>query len=475
MMKNYFPTTVFSVLFIFLFLSSPTEGQAVNYNFQFQIKGLVTTEKCVLGYYSGNLTYALDSAKVAKNGLVKFTGNRDLLDGMYFLMVPKMGFIDFIIYKEYQFQIKTEVANLKKHLSVKGSKENEAYFAYQSFMEVKREEIEQQTQMFNMLKKATKDPQVLQESQQRIMGLRQSIADKAYELMEANTTSFFCMMMEANELPEVPSNIPVQVNNQTNPVYLQYVKDKFWDNFDFNESGLLQTKIFDTKASFFFERLTAPSVEGFIESVDIIANKSKVNGAMMRNTLRWLVTTFENTKNKGTDAVFVHIFDNYFTTPEENGIDVGVFSRVEQKANYFRPTLVGNIAPDIKLLDQNDKPQSLHGLKAKYTMLYFFSPLCDKCRVATPKVVELFKQYESKGLKGFAVCTDDKKDYWKAYVKENQLPWTCVMDRDDDLTVESKYSPNSLPNVFILDEDKKILANRVEFEELEAALSALVK
>ena len=474
-MKKSIKSSTFHAFLPFLFLLIVTEGQAVNYNFQFQIKNLNSTEKCVLGYYSGDFTYAIDSVNVTKNGLVKFSGQRDLLNGMYFLMVPKLGFIDFIVYKDYQFQVKTDATNLKKHLTVKGSKENEAYFAYQSFMEVKREEIEQQTQMFNMLKKATKDPQVLQESQQRIMDLRQSIADKAYELMEAHTTSFFCMMMEANELPEVPSNIPVQVNNQTNPVYLQYVKDKFWDNFDFNESGLLQTKIFSTKISFFFERLTAPSVEGFIESVDIIANKSKVNGDMMRNTLRWLVTTFENTKNKGTDAVFVHIFDNYFTTPEENGIDVGVFSRVEQKANYFRPTLIGNIAPDIQLLDQNDKPQSLHDLKAKYTMLYFFSPLCDKCRVATPKVVELFKKYESKGLKGFAVCTDDKKDYWKAYLKENKLPWTCVMDRDDDLTVESKYSPNSLPNVFILDKDKKILANRVEFEELEAALAALVK
>lgn len=474
-MKKYLPTAVFYALISFLFLLNSTEGKAVNYNFQFQIKDLVTTEKCVLGYYSGNFTYALDSANVAKNGLVKFTGNKDLPNGLYFLMVPQKGMIDFIVYKDYQFQVKTEAANLKKYLSVKGSKENEAYFAYESFVETKRLEIEQQTQMFNMLKKATKDPQVLQESQQRIMDLRQSIADKAYELMETNTTTFFCMLMEANELPEVPSNIPVQLNNQTNPIYLQYVKDKFWDNFDFNESGLLQTKIFATKASFFFERLTPPSVEGFIESVDILANKSKVNGDMMRNTLRWLVTAFESTKNKGTDAVFVHIFDNYFTTPEENGIDVATFSRVEQKANYFRPTLVGNIAPDITLLDQNDKPQSLHGVKAKYTMLYFFSPLCDKCRVATPKVVELFKQYEARGLKGFAVCTDDKIDYWKAYLKENNLPWTCVMDTDDDLTVESKYSPNSLPNVFILDKDKKILANRVEFEELEVALSALVK
>lgn len=89
--------------------------------------------------------------------------------------------------------------------------------------------------------------------------------------------------------------------------------------------------------------------------------------------------------------------------------------------------------------------------------------------------MELFKQHEGKGLKGFAVCTDDKKAYWKAYLKENKLPWTCVMDTDEDLTVETQYAPNSLPNVFILDKDKKILANRVEFEELEAALQALIQ
>ncbi len=473
-MKKNIPTSIFYIVFSFLLFCSINEGKAEGYNIQFQIKGLDIPEKCILGYYAGNFTYAIDSMNVTKNGALNFSGKRDLLDGMYFLMIPQKGFIDFIVYKDYQFQIKSDVANLQKNLSVKGSKENESYFAYQSFLATKREEIEQQNQMLNMLKRATKDPQVIQESQQKINELRQSIADKAYELMEENTTSFFCMMMEANELPEVPSNIPVQKNNATNPAYLQYVKDYFWNNFDFNETGLLQTKIFSTKASFFFEQLTAPSVEGFIESVDILANKSKVNPTAMQNTLRWLVTTFENTKNKGTDAVFVHIFDNYFTTPAENGIDVATFSRIEQKANYFRPTLIGNVAPNITLLDQNDQPQSLHDLKAKYTMLYFFSPLCDKCRVATPKVVEIFKKYESKGLKGFAVCTDDKKDYWKAYLKENNLPWTCVMDRDDDLTIESKYSPNSLPNVFILDKDKKILANRVEFEELEAALAALV-
>lgn len=472
-MKKSISSSVLYTFFAFLFLLPTTKGQAVTYNFQFQIKGLAIPEKCILGYYAGDLTYAVDSLKASKNGQLNFKGQRDLPAGMYFLMVPKVGFIDFIVYKDFQFQVKTEVTNLRKYLTVIGSKENEPYFAYQSFLETKREEIEQQTQMLNMLKRATKDPQVIQESQQRINTLRQSIADKAYALMEQHTTSFFCMMMEANELPEVPSNIPVQLNNQTNPVYLQYIKDHFWDNFDFNEVGLLQTKIFNSKANFFFERLTAPSIEGYIESVDIIAKKSQVNGEMMHNTLRWLVTAFES--NKRADAVFVHIFDTYFTTPEENGIDVATFSRVEQKANYFRPTLVGNIAPDIQLLDQHDQLQSLHGLKAKYTMLYFFSPLCDKCRIATPKVVELFKKYEAKGLKGFAVCTDDKKDYWKAYLKENNLPWTCVMNTDDDLTVDSQYSPNSLPNTFILDVDKRILANRLEFEEIEAALAALVK
>jgi len=305
--------------------------------------------------------------------------------------------------------------------------------------------------------------------------LRQTIPAKAYVLMEANTTSFFCMLMEANELPIVPSSIPVRLNNNTNPIYIQYVKDHFWDNFDFNESGLLRTKIFDTKATFFFERLTEPSVAGYIQSVDILAKKSSVNPDMMRNTLRWLVTVFENTKNKIAGNVFVHVFDTYFSSPEENGIDLATFSRIAQKANYFRPTLIGNIASNITLLDENDQPKSLHDFQAKYTLLYFFSPLCDKCRIATPKVIELFKQYEAKGLKGFAVCTDDKKEYWKTYVKENKLPWTNVIDTEADLTVETKYAPNSLPTAFILDKDKKIVGTRIAFEELETSLKALIR
>ena len=475
-MKKKSPLFVFIICLLQLSSTFSTQLKgATNYSFQFQIKGLDIPEKCILGYYQGDFTYVIDSVNVSNGGKLSFKGQRDLATGLYFLMIPNKGVIDFIVHDENQFQIKSDISNLKKNLSVKGSIENKAYFDYLSFLETKREEIQQQQQMLNMIKRATKDPQVIQENQQRINSLHQSIAIHAYELMDEYTTTFFCMMMEANELPEVPSNIPVQVNNQTNPIYLQYVKDHFWDNFDFNEAGLLQTKIFPAKANLFFERLTAPSVEGVIESVDILAQKSKANKTMMNNTLRWLVTKFEDTKNKGTDAVFVHIFDTYFTSPEKDGIDVATFSRVEQKANYFRPVLAGKIAPNIKLLDQYDKPQSLHQLKAKYTLLYFFSPLCDKCRVATPKVAELFKKYEAKGLKGFAVCTDDKKAYWKNYVKENKLPWTCVIDTDDDLTVESQYAPNSLPSIFILDKDKRIFANRLEFEALDGALKALIQ
>ncbi len=474
-MKKSTNTSTFYLIFALLFLLSTKEGNAVNYNFQFQIKDLNIPEKCVLGYYAGNLTYAIDSVNVKKGGNISFKGERNLVNGMYFLMIPKVGFIDFIVYKDYQFQVKTDVANLNKNLSVKGSKENAAYFAYQNFWETTRAEIDQKTEMLKLLRKATNDPTVLQESQQKIYELRQSIPAKAYELMEANTTSFFCMLMEANDLPIVPSTIPVQLNNATNPIYVQYVKDHYWDNFDFNESGLLQTKIFDTKATFFFERLSEPSVEGYIQSVDILAEKSRVNPDMMRNTLRWFVTVFENTKHKISQNVFVHVFDTYFSSPEENGIDKATFSRIAQKANYFRPTLLGNIAPEITLLNEKDKPQSLHGFQAEYTMLYFFSPLCDKCRRVTPQVVELFKQYEAKGLKGFAVCTDDKKEYWKTYIKENNLPWTCVIDTEADLTVETQYAPNSLPNIFILDKDKKILGTRIEFEELESALKTLIK
>lgn len=468
------PRQYLSCLILSFFFSITANG-ANNYNFQFQIKGLNSSEKCILGYYLGEYTYSIDSASITKNGVIQFKGKRNLPTGMYFVMLPKVGIIDFIINDDYTFQAKTDVNNIKKNLTVSGSIENTAFFDYTSFVEKKKEEIEQQQAMLNMLKRATKDVEPIRAVEERIDSLRQAVAKHAYQLMNKHTTTFFCTMMEANELPVVPSNIATQINNQSNPIYVQYVKDHFWDNFDFTEVGLIRTKIFPTKANFFLEKLTTPSIEGVKESVDIIAQKSKVNPAILLNTLQWLITKFENPQLKGGDAIFVHVYDNYFESPEKSGIDVATFSRVEQKANYFRPTLMGNKAPEIKLLDQNEKPTSLHALEADFTMLYFFSPLCDKCRVATPTVVEIFKKYEAKGLKGFSVCTDDKKEYWKAYLKENKLPWTCVLDTDDDLSVEQQYSPNQLPNIYLLDKDKKILASRISVGDLEATLQVFIK
>ncbi|MFK7980857.1 MAG: hypothetical protein AB8G86_12805 [Saprospiraceae bacterium] len=102
-MKKSIDTPVVYLLFALLFVCLARGSKAVNYNFQFQIKGLNIPEKCVLGYYAGNLTYAVDSVNVAKGGNLRFTGQRNLANGMYFLMIPKVGFIDFIVYKDYQF------------------------------------------------------------------------------------------------------------------------------------------------------------------------------------------------------------------------------------------------------------------------------------------------------------------------------------------------------------------------------------
>jgi thiol-disulfide isomerase/thioredoxin len=151
--------------------------------------------------------------------------------------------------------------------------------------------------------------------------------------------------------------------------------------------------------------------------------------------------------------------------------------RLQYKAELFRPNLIGQRAPEFSLPDLNDQPVALKNFKAKYTLLYFYSPLCTRCREVTPDVHALTKNYLAKGLRVLAVTTDcPDKNYWKTYVRQNLGDWTCVLELGKEPSeLERLYATAQLPNVYFLDENKKIVLKRVPVERLQDFLDAWVK
>ena len=119
------------------------------------------------------------------------------------------------------------------------------------------------------------------------------------------------------------------------------------------------------------------------------------------------------------------------------------------------------------LTDSAGKLFTLEGFKSKSTILYFWDPNCGHCQKETPKLYEFYEKNKKRGIGVYAVCIDRKPDDWKKYIREKKLNWTNVWDSYVATDFKNIYDIYSTPVIYILDENKKIMAKRIGVEQLE--------
>ena len=181
---------------------------------------------------------------------------------------------DFLLSNEPSFRIVAKKDSLYKSAVVTGSKENEAYFKYMSAYEKMNANLDQIEFTTQMLRRATKDVEVMQQQQDRIRAEYTAQALYADRLRREYPNTLFSKIISCGTTPEVPKKIPQKLENgKLNPVYFRYYKAHFWDNFDFSDERLLYTKIYDAKIKTYLERLTAPKADSVVATIDPFLKK----------------------------------------------------------------------------------------------------------------------------------------------------------------------------------------------------------
>lgn len=71
-----------------------------------------------------------------------------------------------------------------------------------------------------------------------------------------------------------------------------------------------------------------------------------------------------------------------------------------------------------------------------------------------------------------SISMDDKKDLWTNAVTKDGLPWLQASELSGikGSAVAKAYSVTSLPTVFLLDPDGKVIAQNISEKELEEIL-----
>ena len=266
----------------------------------------------------------------------------------------------------------------------------------------------------------------------------------------------------AFQLPEVP------VMLQTPELRAKYVVEHYWDNFDFRDTAYIHLPdITEQAAVNYMDILGLVSAEVALASLQGLVAKASVEPAM----LDYMWKTFSrywhdpNSPIKNED-MFILLCRAVEQTPE-----AGIF--LTEKAKHLRrmaeKNRVGQPAADFVYTLASGKQGNLYGLKAEYTLVFFYDPDCETCSSIKQDMRQtawLAQKVAAGEVKVLTIYPDADIALWRNRLNEMAGEWVNGYDRGQVLTMEQRYDLSSLPSFYLLDKDKKVVLKDADWRQV---------
>lgn len=444
-------------------------GVAQNkYKLKIQVDGF-TDSTAYLAYYYGKGQYYRDTAAFDKKGEILFDGAGvdTLAHGMYSLVVSNSKVFDFIVDGQ-EFSLKTTKDDVAKNMKATNSEENDYFFEYLSFLADKQKEGKRLQELRKSEIETDKE-----KAQKELEELDDEVRSYIADFHKRHKGSFTSNFIHAITLPVVPESPKKEDGSIDSTFSFKYYKAHYFDNYDFTDERLLRTSTFHEKIYYYIEKLTYQDPDSLIKSVDYILSRAALDPILFRYALTTFTSKFERSEAMGMDAVFVHLIKEYFMKGQaKEWFTDDQLKQLSERAESLDPLLIGKKAPNIVVRDTAQKEfLQLYDIESEYTVVYIWSPECGHCKVATPKLKELYDKYKSKGVEVFGVGNEFENEEWIKFINKHDLNW---INGSDGIGFKSNfrhdYDVYSTPQTYLLDKDKKILAKKMSVESLERIL-----
>lgn len=454
------------LLFCFGFTVRAKEGYTIKVTFKQDIPDSIIY---LAKYYAKPppTIYKIDSAVVRDKRMAEFKSTDSVLGGIYMVLFEKNAkYAEIIMDNGLNTSVTIDAAKTPIGMTFTNSPENTHYAEYQV-------EAEQYGRQFQALNKSFESAQTAADSQ-RIREEYKTLQGKfnamRRQYVDKYPKSFIANVFSAIETPEAPEGVHYLPDGKTvDSLYaFNYVRNHYWDKFDFSDNRLIHTPIYDGKLNDYFSNYVFPVPDSFKQQADSLLARARGAKELFKYTLHFLAGFSERSKIMGMDEVFVHLVENYYMKGDAYWLDSAQLEKYVDRAKKIAPNVLGNPAPELNLKDVYTlEDVTLNNFQSPYTLIIFWSPECGHCKKEVPMVDSVYTTaLKSRGVKVLSVPTDGTLEEIRTFIKDNHLNnWKHAVEPNAS-TYRAKYDVFSTPKIYLLDENKTIIGKGLDHSNI---------
>ncbi len=426
-----------------------------------------------LAYYFGKplpTIFKTDSARLDRNGEAVFENKNKITGGIYIVLpADRTAWFEMLIDNGAEFSVNATLSSLPESVKFTGSPENSDFNDYHKLL--KRHNEERQQLMEHLAVHTTKEDS--NRVSERLNVLHSEQKDWRKDYIKKHPDRLLSAIYSALQTPEIPEGPHLKPDGSVDSQFAwRYYKSHFWNGFNFNDDRLIHTPLYDNKLSEYFNKVLPQHPDSVIAEADSLLHKVKGAENLFKYSLNWLSTNAQTSQVMGMDKVFVHLVDNYYMKGDATWLSETELAKYIDRAKKIAPNIINNPAPDLSVLDVNNRPLKLSQFNAQHTLLIFYDPDCGHCKKEIPVIDSLYRaELKARGVRVFAFNVEVEEEKWRKFIEEKNLQdWTHVWDPQRRSRYWALYDVQATPSLFLLDSNKIIRAKRLNHENILKAV-----
>lgn len=472
--------------FVAIFLLTSTQGQAQDYTVSGQVKNLAHTDIYLANYY-GNKLYYSDTVRTDGDGNFSFPGKGYDKQGKYAFVIPGPKYFDFLIAGEDVY-LETDTNLFVPDVVFKKSIDNQVFFEYIKYISDMRK---QRTACDSILVKDEFGEKQKEECRDMIASMNDDVVAYQKKLIEEHGDRMVGKFINMTLDVQVPKIIPADAD--TAQWRYEWYKSHYWDNCDLSDNRMVREQSIHKLLDRYINSVIPQVPDSVCVEAKRLIDKVVDQPDLFKYFVHYITHNSESSKLMCMDRVFVYMVNNYFKTGKAHWMSDEKLKEVIEAADKKSNVLCNEVFPNIILSDMTDTNWvAVRDVESKYTIVAIWETTCGHCKKELPKLMEVYNDWKDLGLKVYAIGNDYERMEWKEYVAEKELgDWIHVSDDPligndhpdtvryvlmngitniESLNYRQTLDIQSTPKLFLLDEDKHIVAKQLNSGQLHDLL-----